>query len=667
MKTERPKTFRPKQLSVMFFVCGLIILPTVPLCAQSAPHIINPSFERDEFTLLNGRESIGGHNPGGITGWLHSNPTTGVSSAPPNWFEPTLADNGIIPDGEHVAFIQGNGTLSQIIGGLTPRSKYQVSFYENANQYNFTNLQGVAVDPVSLSVLIDDEVICDPHVVKPAGETNSYRKVVTRVFTVPGNLDFMKLTFQVTGSRLGKGAVLLDNVRIDPVGMVGGDRPRQKHLKHFGQINTDTQYFGSQGSKGDINKYSSVAWIENYGPDFNLGKLSVAGLEGDVDPSQAVDLIKGAAAKGLTAHVVLHYIFFDADYKLRLDWQTRWTTFANGLKGVAGNITSFSVIDEPFLATKGKKALELCANIETVNKAIKATFPEIPIAVIYAFRTLADVNNLIFPDGFDWVGFDAYPLPHGKTFDNMEGYSLPWFYNLIRDHLKPGQRTFLVPEMHQMGWVNNPMDFNPKLVNNYNRLLQLGMEDPLCVAVFNYTYPTYRDAKNPNSSEIGMDTTPFLRAEATMYLNHIFTDKELVLTPFTFTTSNPKAFGETGFKNAFDHNPETVWKAAAEVQSGDWIQADYQQPWSVSKVRFSACLTAVDPKAAPGSATLTLYGGASLKSMHQLQTVSIKSNAPTAEILVPASVGNVRFLKIVFDKIPTGMSIGLREIGLVSK
>ena len=63
----------------MFVVCGLIILPTVPLRAQSVPHIINPSFERDEFTLLNGRESIGGHNPGGITGWLHSNATTGVS------------------------------------------------------------------------------------------------------------------------------------------------------------------------------------------------------------------------------------------------------------------------------------------------------------------------------------------------------------------------------------------------------------------------------------------------------------------------------------------------------------------------------------------------------------------------------------------------------------
>jgi hypothetical protein len=71
----------------------------LPAMAFSNPVVLNPSFELDPFAVLNGRESIGGHNPGGITGWLHSNLTTGVSGDAPDPFVRVLADNGAIPDG----------------------------------------------------------------------------------------------------------------------------------------------------------------------------------------------------------------------------------------------------------------------------------------------------------------------------------------------------------------------------------------------------------------------------------------------------------------------------------------------------------------------------------------------------------------------------------------
>lgn len=638
----------------------------LPAMAISNPVVINPSFELDPFTVLNGRESIGGHNPGGITGWLHSNLTTGVSGDAPNPYVRVLADNGSIPDGQRVAFIQGNGSLSQLIAGLTPLATYQITYFENANQYNAATRQGDSLDPVSLTVKIDGKVISDTHIVKPVGKKNPYRKVTSNTFQVPDGRNAMKLTFEVSGSESGKGAVLLDQIEIQPVGDSAPASTKGSHLKYFGQLNSDTQYFGSKGIASGIEDFSNVAWVENYGPAFDISKLNAGSAERKVDASLAVELVKQAREKGMKSHVVLHYIFFDRKDRLIPDWKERFASFAEGLKAVSGDITSFSVIDEPFLAQHRKPA-ELKTDIETVNRAIKAEFPEIPISVIYAFRTLADINNLVFPDGYDWLAFDGYPLIHSQTHDNMEGYSLPWFYNVIRDRLKPGQKTFMVPELHQMGSHPNPTGFNPQLINNYNRLLEIALADPLCIGVFNYTYFTYNHPTNKNASEIGMESNPHLKRVAGNYKRYLFDKAELGLTPFSFTSSRAEIFSQEDFANAFDFVPETEWWAKDRLRSGDWIQLDYMQPMSAKAVRLNGYTKSRSGDEQASSVVCSIHAGSNPDKLQRIGSVKIKAEESLQEIPIPVTGGDIRFVRVVFEVVPPSADISLKSIDLIKK
>jgi hypothetical protein len=638
----------------------------LPVMAFSNPVVLNPSFELDPFTVLNGRESIGGHNPGGITGWLHSNLTTGVSGDRPNPFVRVLADNGAIPDGQRVAFIQGNGSLSQLIAGLTPLATYQITYFENANQYNTSTRQGDSIDAVSLGVKLDGEIISEPHPVSPVGEKNPYRKVTSKPFQVPEGRTAMKLTFDVTGSQNGKGAVLLDNVEIQPVGDSKPASTNGGHLKYFGQLNTDTQYFGSKGIQSGIEDFSNVAWVENYGPAFDIHKLNAGSAERKVDASLAVELVKQAREKGMKSHVVLHYIFFDRTDRLIPDWKERFASFAEGLKAVSGDITSFSVIDEPFLAQHRKPA-ELKTDIETVNRAIKVEFPEIPISVIYAFRTLADINNLVFPDGYDWLAFDGYPLVHTQTYDNMEGYSLPWFYNVIRDRLKPGQKTFIVPELHQMGAHPNPRGFNPQLINNYNRLLEIALADPLCIGVFNYTYFTFNHPTDKNASEIGMESNPHLRRVARNYKRYLFDKADLCLTPYSFTSSRDEIFSQEEFSNAFDAVPETEWVAKGRLRSDDWIQLDYMQPMGAKAVRFNGYTKSRSGDEHASSVVCSIHAGSKPEKLQQIGSVKIKEEEGAHEIPIPVTLGDVRFVRVVFEVVPASADIILKSIDLLKK
>ncbi len=120
----------------------LRLLATVTLLlgflnAASAQVIPNPSFETDSYPQWPGYN--GGSNPADISGWVSSplinsaspgiNPVT--AHATPNPF----ADNGAIPDGSQVAFIQSFqdslATLSTTITGLTTGANYHVSFRAN--------------------------------------------------------------------------------------------------------------------------------------------------------------------------------------------------------------------------------------------------------------------------------------------------------------------------------------------------------------------------------------------------------------------------------------------------------------------------------------------------------------------------------------------------------
>lgn len=94
-----------------------------PLAAQT---IANPGFETDTFTVWPGY--VSGNSP--ITGW-NGNPP-GSYGLNPSGGSP-FADNGAVPQGSQVAFIQGQNTeIDTTINGLTPGSRYRLSFRVNA-------------------------------------------------------------------------------------------------------------------------------------------------------------------------------------------------------------------------------------------------------------------------------------------------------------------------------------------------------------------------------------------------------------------------------------------------------------------------------------------------------------------------------------------------------
>ncbi len=110
------------------------------LTAGAQPVIPNPGFEADTFTVFPGY--VSGNAP--ITGWISGDPAR--SGINPGGGSP-FADNGVIPNGSQVAFIQNSASssLSATISGLTVGTSYTVNFRVNARGGNTANLR-VAVD-----------------------------------------------------------------------------------------------------------------------------------------------------------------------------------------------------------------------------------------------------------------------------------------------------------------------------------------------------------------------------------------------------------------------------------------------------------------------------------------------------------------------------------------
>lgn len=171
----------------------------------------NPSFEADAYLSWPG---YSGNNPGGgpdtppgengpITGWTLDD-LNGAGINPISNGASPFADNGVIPHGIRVAFMQANRTLSQTVT-LTPGSQYYLHFYENARSGPWPGLEA----------RLDQEVVVPARVVPQSGGSNPYREVFSDVFTAAAasaNLAFIKSTPQS-----GDTTVLLDNVAIVPV------------------------------------------------------------------------------------------------------------------------------------------------------------------------------------------------------------------------------------------------------------------------------------------------------------------------------------------------------------------------------------------------------------------------------------------------------------------
>ncbi|MFV2070332.1 MAG: hypothetical protein ACC645_25480, partial [Pirellulales bacterium] len=170
---------------------------------------------KDEAVIQNASfeaSGLGGEAPGyqpNIAGWNASG--LNIGTQPSSDDSSPFADNGQVPDGTNVVFIQSQQSLEQQINGLEVGQEYQVSFYYNARAGNLPHLLAT----LGGTTLLDTDVTP----VGAAGELNPYHKF-TGTFTAADASEL--LSFSQTAE--GDHSVLLDNVSI--FSLIIGDMDR---------------------------------------------------------------------------------------------------------------------------------------------------------------------------------------------------------------------------------------------------------------------------------------------------------------------------------------------------------------------------------------------------------------------------------------------------------
>lgn len=156
--------------------------------------LVNASFEMDNFTNFPGY--VSGNFP--ITGWDCSIPTgAGINPANGSPF----ANNGTIPDGAKVAFIQADGcVLSQTITGLVPGKTYYLKFWENSR---------FGYPAPDLEVSLGGQVLVPRHTV----ESGEYKLVISKPFLATQESALLAFT-KLPGPSGGDSSVLIDFIAV---------------------------------------------------------------------------------------------------------------------------------------------------------------------------------------------------------------------------------------------------------------------------------------------------------------------------------------------------------------------------------------------------------------------------------------------------------------------
>lgn len=198
----------------------VMLMAIIATSAFGAVTVVNGSFENPTITTGTSFESHGyALLTGSIPGWTGS-PANAVSSG--NGFGlnggsyTAFANNGVIPDGKQVAFMQRIATLSQSVTGFDAGTTYLLSYRENA-RYRPGNI------PAYLSVLLDTDTIIPSHAINAAGGqgnwTSCYYGYNGAIFTVTSSGSHT-LTFS-SNYNAADNSPLLDDVRIMPVSDAG--------------------------------------------------------------------------------------------------------------------------------------------------------------------------------------------------------------------------------------------------------------------------------------------------------------------------------------------------------------------------------------------------------------------------------------------------------------
>ncbi len=194
--SPRTALLRALKSAALPLFCGLSLAQTIP----------NPSFEADTFTSFPGYAS---GNGGAITGWTSTklasvglNPSAGTP----------FADNGAIPAGVNVAFLQstaGGTDLGTTITGLTAGSTYRISFRANARGENSPNLK-VSLDSVPALFSLDFAMPATSATVTSVNSLNPYHLVELTYAATDGDV-----VLGILNDAAGDNTLVLDDFKIE--------------------------------------------------------------------------------------------------------------------------------------------------------------------------------------------------------------------------------------------------------------------------------------------------------------------------------------------------------------------------------------------------------------------------------------------------------------------
>ncbi len=185
--------------------CGLGLAALLSLAAvrpASAQTMTNPSFEDTpaaEYGAIEGWTATGGGTIGGGSNGVGLDNSSGP-----------FANNGIIPDGSQVAFLQTDGsaptTLAQTITGLTAGDQYVISFYDNSRDYGNNPILDVSFGGLALA---------PSQSIAPVGDANPYNFITGNAYTAAGTS--ADLVFAVSIPQGGDATALIDDVTIKDI------------------------------------------------------------------------------------------------------------------------------------------------------------------------------------------------------------------------------------------------------------------------------------------------------------------------------------------------------------------------------------------------------------------------------------------------------------------
>ena len=183
------------------------------------PIVGNGSFEWDTFTSYPGYSSTG--NNGSISGWTVSGTSVGINPADNGADDPTpFANNGLVPDGSQVAFIQtvtAERWMEQTVVGMEPGEHYLLSYRENARSQT---------GRPRATVTLDGATVVAAHTVTPVEGSGShtvpYRYVGSGVLTATSETADLRFS-AVRATSAEDASLLLDDIQILPARLLFAD------------------------------------------------------------------------------------------------------------------------------------------------------------------------------------------------------------------------------------------------------------------------------------------------------------------------------------------------------------------------------------------------------------------------------------------------------------